>query len=218
MATRSFVPAPIAGHHVGPLLADAGRLLAVRHVDRADRRAESGRSSGCWPARTAAAPIAPPVLASRPAPGQSAELAIDAPETRFAPAKFRRRDRSRAVAAAFAERNARVADQHAGSSDRVHAAGIFTMEQERPRGPMITLSAVLSRKAISWRRYCSRFVQRSGRIRLAAAQPRNLNDAAQRRLLVAAASDARELRLDDDAPILPDVQVDQGPRGPGGRL
>jgi len=87
---------------------------------------------------------------------------------------------------------------------------LFTMPQDSPRGPMIMLSAVLSRKAADGGSVIRAAYNEEAEFDLPLPSRANLNDASQRKLLLAAANDARELRLDDSAPNLPDLQTVKG--------
>jgi hypothetical protein len=87
---------------------------------------------------------------------------------------------------------------------------LFTMPQDAPHGPMITLSAVLSRKPAEGGAVVRAAYNEETEFDLPLPSRANLSDPAQRKLLLAAASDARELRLNDSAPNLPDLQTVKG--------
>jgi Squalene-hopene cyclase C-terminal domain len=87
---------------------------------------------------------------------------------------------------------------------------LVTMEEKPRQGPFITLSAVLSRKVADGGDTIRIRPSELAQFDLPLPSKADLSDARQRRALLAAAQDARELRLNDDAPNLPDLRTVKG--------
>jgi hypothetical protein len=81
------------------------------------------------------------------------------------------------------------------------------MEPEPERGPLITLSAVLSRRTAEGGEAIHIRPEDAAQFDLPLPRKADLSNDRHRKLLIEAAQDARELRLDDDTPNLPDLRA-----------
>jgi hypothetical protein len=84
---------------------------------------------------------------------------------------------------------------------------LLTMEPEPKTGPFITLSAVLNRKVAAGGDMIRIPPDQRAQFDLPLPSRIDWNNERQRKALVAAAQDARELRLADDTPNLPDLRI-----------
>jgi hypothetical protein len=84
---------------------------------------------------------------------------------------------------------------------------LLTMKEEPRPGPFITLSAVLSRKVAEGGDTIHVRHDDSAEFDLPLPSKADSSNDRQRKMLLAAAQDARELRLDVDSPTLPDLQT-----------
>jgi hypothetical protein len=84
---------------------------------------------------------------------------------------------------------------------------LVTMRDEPPKGPFITLSAVLSRRPTESGDVRQVRYDEAAEFDLPLPTKANLNNDRELKALLAAAEDARELRLDEAAPHLPDLQT-----------
>jgi hypothetical protein len=84
---------------------------------------------------------------------------------------------------------------------------LLTMKDEPSKGPFITLSAVLSRRPTEGGDVRQVRYEETAAFDLPLPTKANLNDDRELKSLLAAAEDARELRLDENLPHLPDLRT-----------
>jgi hypothetical protein len=84
---------------------------------------------------------------------------------------------------------------------------LLTTEAEPEEGPFITLSTMLSREVVEGGDTLRIKPEELAQFDLPLPNKADLNDERKREALLAAAQDARDLRLEDDPPYLPDLEL-----------
>jgi hypothetical protein len=84
---------------------------------------------------------------------------------------------------------------------------LLTLQEQAKPGPFITLSAALQKKVEEGGDTAHIQPDDEAQFDLPLPRRANLSDERQRKVLIAAAQDARELRLEDDTANLPDVRA-----------